>query len=643
MGAYDDGIYRLSLTAQGFEPGGGRSVSATASILVSPLVAVAGYRADGDLAFVPRDRPRTVTFVAVDRDGQATALDHARVVVSEQREVSSLVQHPDGTFSYESVTQELEVSDSALPVDTGGTDFDLPTGTPGRFVARLVDSSGTPLARVAWRVAGARNVAARLDGDARIDLALDRASYAPGGTIALQLTTPYPGRGLLTIESDRVHAWRWFDADTTTSMQTIEVPATLEGNAYVNVALIRDPGSTEVFLSPLAYAVAPFRVDAGDRRLAIDLTVPDSVRPGETLTVDYRTDRPARLLLFAVDEGILQAASYTDPDPLALFLRKQALRVSTHQILDLVIPDLDATATRSSPGGGAGMDRIGRNLNPFQRGEKPPVAFWSGIIDAGEDTRQAHFEVPEDFNGALRVLAVGIGDGGAGLGRTDTTVRGPFVILPSLPRAVAPGDEFVVGVGLANNLDSDYASVTLTATTSGGLSVVGPATLELAVPAGREGQAQFRVRAGSSPGSAAVSLTASGGGESAALRTTTSVRPATPHAATVVAGRTGDADIALPRRLFEAYASQHAAASASPMVLASGLQEYLRRFPHQCAEQMVSRVFPQIGLARNALSWKECLMQTLRSDVFTWGVGGGRLGNGNDESSTTPVRVEWGT
>ena len=45
LGRFAQGTYRLSVVAQGFEAGEGRSVSAGAAALVSPLARLIGYRA----------------------------------------------------------------------------------------------------------------------------------------------------------------------------------------------------------------------------------------------------------------------------------------------------------------------------------------------------------------------------------------------------------------------------------------------------------------------------------------------------------------------------------------------------------------------------------------------------------------------
>ena len=136
----------------------------------------------------------------------------------------------------------------------------------------------------------------------------------------------------MTIERDRVHAFKWFRSETNNALARIRLPDDLEGNAYVSVAFVRDIDSEEIFVSPLSYAVAPFAVDRTARCLDIDLSVPERVLPGSRLTIGYNASEPSRIVLFAVDEGILQVADYSAPDPLGVYLRKKALQVDTHQI-----------------------------------------------------------------------------------------------------------------------------------------------------------------------------------------------------------------------------------------------------------------------------------------------------------------------
>ena len=600
IGQYDNGVYSLLLNAEGFESSGGRGVKALAGTFVSSALALVGYRTDGALDFVTLDSARTVRFLAIDRDLDPVALEGLQSVLVERRYVSALVKQPNGRFAYQSVAKETELERTGFALPAEGAAVALPTSRPGRFAIDIVDAGNTRLSRVEFAVAGTVNVAGNLERDAELDLKLDRREYAPGDEILLEVTAPYAGTGLVTIERDRLHAFRWFMTETNNALARIRVPEGLEGNAYVNVAFVRDIDSEEIFVSPLSYAVAPFAVDRASRRLDIDLAVPDLVRPGASLTIGYAASEPARLVLFAVDEGILQVADYATPDPLEAYLRKKALQVDTHQMVDLILPDYDVLRRAAAPGGGDLARLLGANLNPFRRRSEPPVVYWSGILEADSGQREVAIDVPDYFNGELRVMAVGVAAARLGAQAEPVTVRGQIVLTPNLPLAAAPDDVFDVAVGVANHVEGsgEGAEVAVSAEALRRLSVDGASGRAVAVAEGDEGRALFRLRAGTAPGAASVTFAGRVGEVSVQRRATLSVRPATAFQTTVEAGfdAGGEAAVVLPRRLHAAFADRRVTASASPLALADGLLAYLESFPHACAEQIVSKAFPQLGL-----------------------------------------------
>ena len=127
-------------------------------------------------------------------------------------------------------------------------------------------------------------------------------------------------------------------------MQRIKVPEGFEGSGYINVALIRALDSKEIFTSPLSYGVVPFTANIEKRRLKVDLQTAAIAKPGEPFHINYKTDRPSKIAVFAVDQGILQVSDYKLPDPLGFFFRKCALGVETAQIVDLIMPEFSDPA-----------------------------------------------------------------------------------------------------------------------------------------------------------------------------------------------------------------------------------------------------------------------------------------------------------
>src|SRR5262249_56991211 len=101
--------------------------------------------------------------------------------------------------------------------------------------------------------------------------------------------------------------------------------------------------------------------------------------------------------------------------------------------------------------GGEADAGLARHLNPFKKKRKPPVAYWSGVVDVGRDGRDLHYTVPDYFNGRLRIVAIAASARTMGVADAATEVKGDFILTPNVPAMTAPGDEFIVSVGVFNN------------------------------------------------------------------------------------------------------------------------------------------------------------------------------------------------
>lgn len=591
--------YRLNFLAQGFEAGGGRSVSALRSVLVSSLERVIGFRADGSLDFIQRGAARSVELIAVGPDGARAAAGGLTTKLVEVRYVSVLARSSDGAYRYTSVRRETPVKEERLQIPVAGQRLLLPSAQPGEYVLYIYDAKQVEVNRINFTVAGAASLSGRMDRDAELQVRLDKKDYAPGETVRVSVVAPYVGAGLITIERDKVYAHKWFQTTTNSAVETITVPEALEGNAYVSVSFIRSAASPEVFTAPLSYGVQPFSISRARRENRIQLSTPDKAEPGKPFPITYSASRPGRIAVFAVDEGILQVARYNTPDPLGHFFRKRALETKTSQILDLILPEF-SQLRRSRPGGGDSAD-LGRNLNPFRRRNLAPAVFWSGIVPADASARTVRFDVPAHFNGALRVMAVAVSDQALGAAEKRALIQDAFVISPSAPLFLAPGDTTEITVGVANNVEGsgETPQLSLRAELEGPLKLIGEATQTLSVPEGRERVARFRVQASGEPGPAEITFTVQGAGRSSRMPTTLSVRPATIYRTTISGGvlSPGEAELATPRRMYAEHRRLELSASRLPLGLARGLTRYLDDYPYGCTEQMVSRAMPELILA----------------------------------------------
>ena len=622
----EKGTYVVQLNTEGFEPSNGRSVKAARTFLFSPHEHLLGIKKDGDVDFVKLDSERSVHVLAIDNKLEALALDGISVKLSQVDTISTLVKQYNGRYEYQSITKQNEVSTTSFDIDAQPNVYKIDTSNSGTFLVEFIDQNKQVRSSFTYSVVGESDSQDANNKDAELVLKLNKKDYQAGESIELSIQAPYAGSGLITIESNKVHAYKWFTSDTTNSVQSIVIPPSLEGNAYVNVSFVRDHASPEIFTSPLSYAVAPFSIDRDKRTIALSVEVPDVAQPGQDMPITVKLNEDAKLLVYAVDIGILQVANYQTPDPLSYFLQKRALSVRTMQILDLILPSFELVKSLSAAGGDMAevlskeMDRaekimvtgsrLRRSENPFSRQVRKPVIYWSGIIEAEKGENTLNFAVPEDFAGGLRVMALAVNEGSIGRAQTSNLVVGPFVISPNVLTQAAPNDEFAVTLGVANLVEDsgDNAQLNVQMMASEHLQVIGENNAQLSLDEGEEDSVSFNVKALEQLGAASlrftVSLTDKSGKTWTSSRTASlSVRPASPYDVTLNVGSSanGEVKISPTRQLYSAQSALALKASVSPLLIADGLTDYLESYPHGCTEQIVSQVFPLIGLSNLAM------------------------------------------
>ncbi len=651
-----DATYQLQLLSEAFEAGSGRSVAATARVLVSPYDSLVGVKGDGALDYITRDAERHLSIIAIDPTLKKIALPQLKMALVEQKYISVLTKQDSGVYKYQSKMKEEQIAEQPFEINAQGSDFVLATNKPGNFVLVIKNEKDQVLNRVSYTVAGNANVTRSLDRNAELNLKLNQAKYLPGQEIEISIDAPYTGSGLITIERDKVYAAQWFHTDTTSSVQRINVPDYMEGNGYINVQFVRDANSDEIFMSPLSYGVIPFKIDTVGRKAGFQLSSDDVIKPGQNLAIKVTTDSPQRMVVFAVDEGILQVARYTLKDPLDYFFRKRQLSVESTQILDLILPEFSKLISLTSAAGGDAGEGLDLHLNPFKRKRDKPVTYWSGITEVnGEEV--FNYPVPDYFNGKIRVMAISVTPDRIGKGQSYTTVRDDFILTPNVPAMVAPGDEFDVSVGVANNLqglNGNKVDIKVQLTPPPQLEVVGEASRSLSLAEKREGMVTYRLRATNKLGDAPLTFNAVYGDKSSLRKVSTSVRPVMPYRVQTVMGRMSgkNQNVDNLRQMFNEYSQRQSAVSHSPLVLTNGLAQYLSEYPYYCSEQIVSRSIPLILQSkypemRGKLNPTEARKQvndiitTLRSRQNGQGAIGAWRSTPNPDAFVTPYVVQY--
>ena len=609
LNEHERASYKLDILADVFEAGAGRSVVAEASVIVSPNEYLVGAKNDGDMGYIKKDTQRNLDIIAIDPKLNQIKLDNLTMEIIEQKYISVLTLQNSGVYKYQSKLKEIPISSDKFNIDAKGSKYTLNTKTPGVYILIIKNEIGDVLYKTNYNVVGEANIERSLERNAELGLKISKASYKNGEEIEIAIDTPYVGSGLITIEKDRVYAWKWFNTSTTSSTQRIKIPDDLKGNGYVNIQFVRDINSDEIFMSPLSYGVIPFKVENTKESAKVEITSSSLVKPGEDIHINVKTNSKQKVVVFAVDEGILQVANYKLTNPLNYFFRKKELAVSSYQILDLILPEFSKIMKLTSAAGGDSDEMSieqseNKHLNPFKRKVDKPVVFWSGITEVdGEKTFT--YNIPDYFNGKIRVMAVAVSDEKIGIAQTNSIVRDDFILTPNAPYMTVPNDEFEISVGVSNNLenlDGKKLPINVSLITSLHVKVLDNATKTITLGEKQEGFVKFRLKATEVLGGAELIFRANYEDKNLKKEykttrvATISNRPLVPFRVASTMGRMDGAnqDVDNLRDMYEPFAIRDARVAHSPFIISRGLASYLSNYPHLCSEQLVSRAISSL-------------------------------------------------
>jgi uncharacterized protein YfaS (alpha-2-macroglobulin family) len=550
----------------------------------------------------------------------------------------------DGAWNFEPVKTTTRVADGtidtaldkagriSLPVNFGRYRLEVSTSNPNGPVTSLDFDAG-------WYVD------ANADTPDMLVVALDKAEYRPGDTMTVAVTARSAGRVTLNVIGDRLLATQ--TADVKEGVTGVKVPVGRDwgAGAYI-VATLRRPLDAPAQRMPgRAIGVQWFSIDRAAKTLTVDLNAPALLRPNTALHIPIRVEglaagEEARIVVAAVDVGILNLTNYKPPSPDDYYLGQRALST---EIRDLYGDLIDGMA------GPRGQIRSGGDESAQLQGSPPtgpPVALYSGVVSVGKDgSAEVSFDVP-DFAGTLRVMAVAWSKDKTGHATSDIIVRDSVVLTATLPRFLLPGDRSSIHLDL-DNVEGAGGDYTLALSTADAVIAGAGATQQLTLRPKERGGVTIPVTAATA-GNGAVKVSVTGPAGFALERNfVLAVRPP----AQILARRTvkplakGES-LALSSDMFAdlvpGTGSVSISVGSSAALDAASLLAALDRYPYRCSEQITSRALPLLYVSvlagESHLAPDAARDQTVRDAIEAlltrqdstgsfglWGVGGDDL------------------
>jgi alpha-2-macroglobulin len=439
-------------------------------------------------------------------------------------------------------------------------------------------------------------VDASADTPDMLELALDKAEYAAGENMTIAVTARTAGKVSLSVVGDRLITTRTQDVQAGVARVTMPVGNDWGTGAYVVATLRRPLDTTAERMPGRAIGVQWFSVNRRAKTLAVNMELPQLTRPNTALRIPVKLGglspgEEARIVVAAVDVGILNLTKYKPPAPDDYYLGQRRLTADLRDLYGQLIDGMQGTRGQIRSGG----DESAAQLEGSPPAQKP-LALYSGIVSVRADgTADVNFDIP-DFAGTARVMAVAWSKDKVGRANADVIIRDAVVLTATLPRFLLNGDRGTMHLDLDNveGVAGDYRLEVR----SQGVNVVGTAAPQTLRLNAKQRNAVTMPLTAPAAGLANVTVRVSGPGGFALERSyALAVRPSTQ----ILARRTvrpiakGES-ITLSNDLFADLVPGTGGVSLSVGVStaldAAALLAALDRYPFGCSEQITSRALP---------------------------------------------------
>ena len=602
------GMLSASFTVKVFEPGGNFSISQL-SIPYSPYESYIGMRTpqgSGFYEMLVTGRDHAVDIVSVSADGRRRQGMHD--VEVELYKLQWRWWWDEDESSVSNFTQDQYnrlLSTSTVRLSDGKGKWNLRINEPewGRYLIRIRDpKTGHATGKIVY--VDWPNWSERLQTDnpteaAMLSFTSDKDKYKVGEEVALTIPTANKGRAFISIESgSKVIKTFWTGTEKGQTRFRFKTDQQMTPNIFVNVTLLQPHSQTVNDLPIRMYGVIPLEVEDASTKLSPQISMAETIRPETrtSLTVSEAQGREMTYTVALVDEGLLDITGFKTPDPHASFYARQALGVKTWDLFDYVIGAYGTELQRILSIGGDRQYGKGNN-NPMANRFKPVVKYLGPFkLKAGQ--KQVHqFTLPQ-YIGSVKAMVVAGDEGAYGFAEKTVKVKKPLMVLATLPRVLAPGEQIRLPVTVFA-LDNSVRNVSVEIQSN----TLSQGSTKKSLTFTKEGEqmAYFDLTARNFEGIGKVRVIARSGRETSTHDVELDVRNPNPliskiQEKTLEAGESWSS-------IFKAFGTSGTSkasievSSIPPIDLQKRLT-YLIRYPHGCLEQVTSSVFPQLYLSQ---------------------------------------------
>ncbi|WP_347838152.1 MG2 domain-containing protein [uncultured Draconibacterium sp.] len=436
-------------------------------------------------------------------------------------------------------------------------------------------------------------------GATMLNISTDKDRYKVGEKIEVSIPSSKAGKALVSLENGTgVLDMFWVETTHKQTRFTLTANKNMAPNFYVNISLLQPYGNNENDAPLRLYGIIPIGVDDDETILRPQIKTASEIEPETEFAVEITEEHGKQMTytLAIVDEGLLGLTNFKTPNPHYSFYQREALGVKTWDMYDYVAGAYGARLEKAFAVGGddSMVDSEKKEANRFK-----PVVQTAGPFTLAAGKKQKHRFAMPNYVGAVRIMVVAGNKGAYGANELSVPVRKGLMLLATAPRKLAPNEEFELPVEVFAMKDV-VKNVSISLSTNNLFELVGAGTNELYFQKPGEKMSFFKLKVKDNIGIGKIVVEAKSEGEETRYEIEIDVRnPNLPvlvqQSKLINGGETWQTSIQCPGT---AGTNENwvEVSGFPPLNLAKHL-DYLIQFPHGCAEQLTSAVFPQLSLA----------------------------------------------
>ncbi len=595
------GMLNAVFTARAKEPGGDESITQT-TVKYAPYPVFAGINLPGlkgKERMLFTDTDNEIKIVTVDEKGKPV-----------RSEVEITIYKISYRWWWESDEENLGYyisGDEYKPVirktiatsgGEGSITFNIDKKDWGRYLIRATTPAGHSTGKILlvdwpWEYGMKGNS----DGATLLSVNTDKAKYNPGDQIKLSFPSPANARAIVTLENSTgvLDQIRVNTEKGNTEVSFMAKPE-MAPNIYAYVTVIQPHAQSINDMPVRLYGIVPVMVEDPDTRLSPAIDMPDELRSQKQFTIKVsETNRKAMAYTVAVvDEGLLDLTGFKTPNPWNYFYAREALGVKTWDLYDYVLGAFGGTLEKIFAIGGdeALTDKSANKAKRFV-----PVVRFLGPFSLGAGKTNTHVISLPQYTGSVRTMIIAGSNRSFGIAEKAVPVRDPLMVLVTAPRVISPGEKVALPMTLF--IQKEGIKDIVVKAESNELVSFKENTVNVSASGQGEKDAELSFTVGEKRGIAKISITASGGGETAVYNMTIEVRsPNPPETRSELKLLRNGEKWETTFRPIGIYGSNSAILEVSslPSVNLEKRLDYLINYPHGCSEQITSAAFPQLWL-----------------------------------------------